>query len=364
MRSVLDRDLETPDGDVLPSLFLFDIQPEQRDALASHVATAGARLERMSPMVRARLDRVNGEPVATSPSGRPPPTGSRMARDAEEEARRLRSRRYNLTWRERLTDSEVMRAGRPFSGTRAPDAEGPAEMSLEIDFAERLGLDLGDTLGFDVQGVSVEGVVVSLREVRWNSFQPNFFVLFQPGVLEEAPAIYLASVPSLAPEARDALQASLQAEFPNVSSIDVTRAVRHMLGLIDQLHWALAGSSGLSLVVGWMLVLALARDAARARRWEVNLLKVLGAELRDIRRALDLEFALLGLGAGLAGSAASVVAAAILTRYVLEVPWTPAPLPLLAVCIGVPIVCVGSARAASRSVLRERPLALLQAAPV
>jgi putative ABC transport system permease protein len=257
-----------------------------------------------------------------------------------------------------------MRAGRPFSGTRAPDAEGPAEMSLEIDFAERLGLDLGDTLGFDVQGVSVEGVVVSLREVRWNSFQPNFFVLFQPGVLEEAPAIYLASVPSLAPEARDALQASLQAEFPNVSSIDVTRAVRRMLGLIDQLHWALAGSSGLSLVVGWMLVLALARDAARARRWEVNLLKVLGAELRDIRRALDLEFALLGLGAGLAGSAASVVAAAILTRYVLEVPWTPAPLPLLAVCIGVPIVCVGSARAAARGVLRERPLALLQAAPV
>jgi multidrug efflux pump len=81
----------------------------------------------------------------------------------------------------------------------------------------------------------------------------------------------------------------------------------------------------------------------------VNLLKVLGAELRDIRRALDLEFALLGLGAGLAGSAASVVAAAILTRYVLEVPWTPAPLPLLAVCIGVPIVCVGSARAAARA---------------
>jgi len=364
MRTVLDRDLETPEGRALPSLFLFDIQPEQREALAEHVAAAGARLDRVSPMVRARLDRINGEPVETTASDRPPPAGSRMARDAEEEERRLRSRHYNLTWRERLTDSEVMRAGRPFSGTRAADAEGPAEMSLEIDFAERLGLGLGDTLRFDVQGVDVEGVVTSLREVRWNSFQPNFFVLFQPGVLEDAPAIYLASVPSLAPEARDALQASIQAAFPNVSSIDVTRAVRRMLGLIDQLHWALAGSAGLSLAVGWMLVLALARDAARERRWEVNLLKVLGAELRDVRRALDLEFALLGLGAGLAGAAASAVAAAVLTRFVLEVPWTPAPGPLLAVCLGVPLVCVASARAAARSVLRERPLALLQSAPV
>jgi putative ABC transport system permease protein len=137
-------------------------------------------------------------------------------------------------------------------------------MSLEIDFAEHLGVGVGDTLRFDVQGVAVEGEVVSLREVRWNSFQPNFFVVFQPGVLEDAPAVYLASVPQLSGEQRDALQASIQVAFPNVSSIDVTRAVQRLLGLIDQLQWALAGSAGLSLAVGWMLVTALARDAARS----------------------------------------------------------------------------------------------------
>ena len=364
MRSVLDRDLETPDGTALPSLFLFDIQPEQRAALREHVAARGAALERISPLVRARLDQVKGEPVGASTSGEPPPSRSRVDRDADAESRRLRSRRYNLTYRDALTDSEVMRAGRPFSGPRDPGAEGPAEMSLEIDFAERLDIDLGDTLRFDVQGVPVEGVVVNLREVRWNSFQPNFFVLFQPGVLEEAPAIYLASVPSLTPGARDALQASIQAEFPNVSTIDVTRAVQRLLGLIDQLQWALAGSAGLSLVVGWMLVLALARDAARARRWEMNLLKVLGAEVRDIRRALDIEFGLLGLLAGLAGAGMSVAAAWGLTRFVLEVPWTPAAAPLLAPLLGIPLVCVLSARMAAGRVLRERPLALLQSASV
>jgi putative ABC transport system permease protein len=350
LRAVLDRDLETPEGTALPSLFLFDIQPEQRDALAAHVEARGSRVQRLSPLVRARLDRIAGKPVPATTAD-------------DEQGRGLRSRRYNLSYREGLNESELLRAGRAFSGSWDPRSARPAEMSLEIDFAERLGVGLGDTLRFDVQGVAVEGEVVSLREVRWNSFQPNFFVVFQPGVLEEAPAVYLASIPQLSDEQRNALQASLQTAFPNVSSIDVTRAVQRMLGLVDQLQWALAGSAGLSLAVGWLLVTALARDAARARRWEINLLKVLGAELRDIRRALDLEFALLGGLAALAGSVASVAAAAVLARFVVEVPWTPALAPLAAPLLGIPLVCVLSARAAARGVLRERPLALLQAAP-
>ena len=253
------------------------------------MAARGASLQRLAPLVRARLDRVDGKPVAATRD------------DDAEDARRLRSRRYNLTYRPALNDSERMLSGRAFSGTWNPDSGRPAEMSLEIDFAERLGIGIGDTLAFDVQGVAVKGEVVSLREVRWNSFQPNFFVVFQPGVLEEAPAVYLASIPQLPPDQRDALQASLAAAFPNVSSIDVTRAVQRLLGLIDQLQWALAGSAALSLVVGWLLVTALARDAARERRWEINLLKVLGAELRDLRRSLDVEFAVLGGLAALAG---------------------------------------------------------------
>jgi putative ABC transport system permease protein len=354
MRSVLDRDLETPRGASLPSLFLFDIQPDQRDALAEYVAARGASLQRVSPLVRARLDRIRGEPVADREGA---------ARGDAEESRRLRSRRYNLTYRPGLNDSERMLAGREFSGSWDPRSGRPPELSLEIDFAERLGVGLGDTLAFDVQGVAVEGEVVSLREVRWNSFQPNFFVVFQPGVLEEAPAVYLASIPQLPPDERDALQASLAAAFPNVSSIDVTRAVERMLGLIDQLQWALAGSAALSLAVGWLLVTALARDAARERRWEINLLKVLGAELRDIRRCLDVEFALLGGSAALAGTATSVLAAAVLARWVVEVPWAPALAPLALPLFGIPAVCVACARIAARAVLRERPLALLQAAP-
>jgi len=354
LRGVLDDRMQAPERGALPSLFLFDIQPEQREALSAHVAARGARLERISPMVRARLDAIDGEPVATRTSD-PLSPGS-------DQSRRLQTRRYNLTYRERLTPSETLREGRDFSG-RYPRGEGSLpEISLELDFARRLGVGLGATLAFDVQGVPVAGRVVNLREVRWNSFQPNFFVAFQPGVLEGAPQVFLASVPALATSEREALQASITRAFPNVSSVDVTRAVRRLLGLIGQLQWALSSTAALSLGVGLVLVFAVARDQARARRWETNLLKVLGADFRRIRAALDLEFGLLGLLGALAGSAAGLLASGLLSHLLLEADFRVSLVPLTLTLAGVPALSVFAGRIATRHVLRERPLALLQAA--
>jgi putative ABC transport system permease protein len=358
MRAALARELEAPEASRLPSLFLFDIQPEQVAPLERHVTERGASLQRVSPMVRARLTSHNGESLREQPTAEPPP--GRTAGGAAE-ARRLRARRHNLTWRADLTDSERIRAGRPFSGPHHQDSEGPAELSLEVNFAERLGVGLGDTLAFDVQGVPVEGRVVNLREVRWNSFQPNFFVAFNPGVLDGAPATFLASVPRLPDDDRLLLQTSIVDAFPNVSVIDVTRAVARLVGLVVQLHWAITSTGALSIVVGLLLVFAIARDQARARRWETNLLKVLGADFSRIRHMLDLEFGVLGLLASLAGCALGLAASRVLATSVLDAPWTVSWPPLLLVLAAVPLVCVVTGRAAARSVLRERPLALLQA---
>ncbi|MGH0030027.1 MAG: ABC transporter permease, partial [Myxococcota bacterium] len=363
LRGILDRDLERPAAGALPSLFLFDIQPEQVGPLTELVASRGTTLQRVSPMVRARLDAIDGEPVASAEgSEEPPPAPTRAARSGADEERRLRIRRYNLTYRDRLTASERLREGREFSGPWDAASGEPAELSLEWDFARRLGVGPGSTLRFDVQGVPVEGRVVNTREVRWNSFQPNFFVLFQTGVLEEAPQIFLASVPQLDPEPRAALQAAITAEFPNVSSVDVTRAVTRILALLDQLQWALSSTAALSILVGLVLVYAVARDQARARRWETNLLKVLGADFPFIRKAIDLEFALLGFLGAFAGAATSVLASAVLSLVVLDtgfgVSWTP----LLATVVAIPLLCAGTGRVATRSVLRERPLVLLQSA--
>lgn len=353
--AVLDPQIESPDGATIPSLFLFDIQPEQVEPLTQLVAERGTRLQRVSPLVRAKLDRV--ELLSQQ-------RASALRLEPGRETQRLRERRYNLTYRAGLAPGETIVEGRPFSGvySGAPLGEKgalPAEMSVEVDFARDLGVGVGDRLTFDVLGVPVEGVVVNTRSVAWNTFQPNFFVAFQSGILEEAPSVYLASVPRLEQEEREAIQTAIVLAFPNVSVIDVTRAVKRVLGLLTQLKWAITSTAWLSVIVGLVLVYTIARDQARARRWETNLLKVLGADLRLIRRSLDVEFGTLGALAGGCGAGVSLIASAVLAFFVLDAPWAVAWWPLLLAGVAVPCLCVLTARFASRQVLREKPLALL-----
>ena len=59
--------------------------------------------------------------------------------------------------------------------------------------AQRLGIDVGARLTFDVQGVPIEAEVTSLRKVDWQSFTTNFFVVFSPGALDGAPATFVAT---------------------------------------------------------------------------------------------------------------------------------------------------------------------------
>ena len=75
------------------------------------------------------------------------------------------------------------------SGGRAtgPDADGVFEISLEQSLAEELGVSVGDTITWDVQGVRIRTRITSLRDVEWTRFEPNFFVVFQPAALRDAP---------------------------------------------------------------------------------------------------------------------------------------------------------------------------------
>ena len=348
LRALLVQQLDPPGEESTPSLFLFDIQPEQTEPLLAHLRAAGTTWQRLAPMVRARLVAINDQPVG---AGNAPPAASAGGlRDAE----RLAARHYNLTWQQELHTTETMVAGTPFTGAWDAASGDLPQVSMETDFARRLGLGLGDRLRFDVQGVEVEGRVVNLREVDWTSLQPNFFVSFQPGVLEAAPAVFLASVPALERDARERLQASIVEKFPNISMIDVTRGVERALGLLAQLRWAVAATAWTALAVGLVLVFAIARDEADERRWDINLMKVLGARHGLLRASVTVEFAALAAVATLVGCAIGVAACAALAAAVLDVSWSPAWTPLLAIALALPSLAAVTARLAMRRVLRER----------
>src|SRR5690606_34341069 len=112
-------------------------------------------------------------------------------------------------------------APRP-AGASLGTAARPARISVEVDLARELGVGIGDRITWDFQGVLVETVVANLREVDWAQFAPNFFVVFEPGVLESAPQTLVALARVEGVGARAELQRDLVLEYPNVSVLDLT----------------------------------------------------------------------------------------------------------------------------------------------
>jgi len=349
----LQEEVSRPDDFRIPSLFLFDIQPEQMEPLQKTLSAEKVNLNYLSPIVRARLEKVNGNKFDAN---------SKEVSLTREQERQQNFRRHNLnlSYRTQLSDSEQIVEGRPMTTNFDLDSGKPAEISLEVRYAERMGFKLGDLLTFNVQEVLVEAIVINLRRVQWNSFQPNFFILFQPGVLEDAPGTFVGSIGGLVASRRMNVQNLIVSDYPNVSVIDVTRMVGRVLKISDQMVLALRMMAYLSILAGLVVVFSIARHEVEGRLWELNLLKVLGARFSDIQKMIQIEFAVLGIFAGLFGVAVSLIMSYGISWWFFENLWKWTWQTSLGSIIGVTSLSVGVAWLATQRTLRSSPLNLLR----
>lgn len=354
LHSGLKQELSHPKNTVLPSLFLFDIQPEQVEPLKTFALKKQKVLKNLSPMIRARLTHINQKPYSSF---------NEKKAVTREQARNqhMRRRGQNLSYRQHLYDSEKLDAGRLFSGVYDFESNTLPEISLETRFAERIGVTIGDTLTFDIQGTSIEGKVINLRQVRWNNFQPNFFILFQPGVLEYAPATFLGTIYQLKSEDKVKFQSQLIRQFSNISIIDVSQLIRKILGITDQINWALRAMAFFSIFAGIVVVYSISRQNAHQRQHEINLLKILGAGFPDIRKMILTEFGFLGFTAATFGSVLSLVISWILSLVMFDriwsISWGITLLTIILVCF----LTLITAYLGVRNTLKQKPASLLQA---
>jgi putative ABC transport system permease protein len=270
-------------------------------------------------------------------------------------------RRWALTREQRLTYlDELPEDNRVVAGALWSEP-GVAEVSVEEEFAGDLGVGVGSTLGFDLQGVPVELAVTSLRSVDWSTFGINFFLVVEPGVLEAAPQHRIAAV-RLPPEAELRMQDRVVAAFPNVTVLRIREILEKVVAVIR----AIAGGVrfvGTFTVLAGVAILggAVAAGAARRRR-EVALLKALGTTRGGVVGIYAVEYALVGLVAGAIGSAGGAVLSwAVLTRG-MEVDWAFDPVPLLAGVVGGAVVAVAAGLTASARALQSRPIDALRSA--
>ena len=323
-----------------PNHFLVNIAPEQEAAVARHLATHGLAASRVYPMVRGRLVGKNGAPIDET---LPP-----EARDSNTLRREL-----NLTWSDTLPPNNSVLAGR-WHGNRQV-----AEVSVESGMAERLGLALGDALSFQVGDQTVSATVTSVRQVQWESMQPNFFVIFAPGQLDALPSAAIASV-RIPPSATGVLPDFVRA-FPGVTVLALDKLIANIQAVFDQIVNAVQLLLGFLLAAGTAVVLATLLASVDARRQEAVLLRTLGAERAYLARALWSEFLALGALAGLLAAACAELAMALIGERLFDL--SPRLHPLLwAVLPAASALLVGTAGwLTTRHITRVPPMQSLRA---
>jgi len=218
---------------------------------------------------------------------------------------------------------------------------------------------IGDIIEFDVQGIFIEAKVTNLRKIQWTSFQPNFFIQFQEGVLEEAPKTFLATIPHLNFEMRDLAQKKIVEDFSNISIVDVSRIVKRMVGIIAHMGFILNFMALMSLMAGLAVLFSIANHQAYTRSWEINLLKVLGAHFIKIGNIFRIEFLMIALFSGFFGVVLSLALSFLLSTFLFESLWAWNWKMPLASLITVVILCLLISWVAVFRVLRQKPARLL-----
>lgn len=330
------------------NMVLYDIQPDQLDAVRAVLEGAGMPVLQQMAVVPMRLSKVGDRSVGDFDDEEMPPWVLR--------------REYNSTYRDRLSDSEEIVDGEWIGRVEGSGAGEPTliPVSLEDGIAERLKVGVGDTLEFDVQGVLFATRVASLRKVDWEQVSPNFFIVFPAGVLEPAPQqiVVLTNAPS--PVESAAVQRQIVEQFANVSVMDLALVLGTIGSVIDQVVLATRFMALFSLIAGLTVLVVAVLGSRYARIRECVLLRTLGASRRQILQISAIEYLFLGALAALTGLLLAVAATWGLTRYVFETPMVlPGPA-LLTIFVGITLLTVLIGLWGSRGVTTRPPLEVLR----
>ena len=345
----LRRDLP----DQAPSTFLIDIQPDQWPGVQEGLQAAGAESYDSVPVVMARLSAIDGRSVNELVEER---EREAKARGGDAEVWPLR-REQRLTYLQTLPDDNQVVAGA--DDGRLWHQDEVAEVSVEKEFAENLGIVLGSTLDFDIQGVAQRLRVTSLRTVDWSTFGINFFMVVEPGVLEEAPQHRIAAA-RLDKEGARSLQDRLAVAFPNVTVIQIREVLARVSDIIERLGLGIRLLGALTVFVGLAILSGAVTAGSVLRGKEVALLKTVGMTRRQVIAGFATEYALIGAVAGTVGTvAAGVLAFFVLTRG-MEVAWSAQPHWFLISILGSVVLSVVAGLAASVGPLRKRPVEALR----
>ena len=332
---------QTLDEDA-PNHFMINIQPQELESVANIYAAAGIEVPRFVPMIRARMSTING--VSVKEREYPDPGGQWMA-----------TREANLSFAAKLSESNEVVDGEWWP----EDYDGPPLVSVEEEAAFETGLVVGDKMTFAIAGRELEVTIASIRKINWDSFQPNFFMVFSPGALDGMPTTYISSL-RIEKEQQPVLIKLVRAH-PSISVIDLDSILQQIRGIIEKASLAVQAVFVFTLLAGIAVLFAAVQSTIDERRFESAMLRALGARKRTVFSGVMAEFAALGAAAGLLASAGASILAAVVAVQLFDLPYEFNPLLwTVGVAAGVLIVCA-SGFVAARGAVNAPPVDVLRA---
>ena len=324
-----------------PNFFFINIPSDQPEEFAKFLAERGAEQVRVRPMVRARMTQINGKAIEDIKFDTP-------------RGRGFATRDQNITWTGELHRDNEITAGKWFT---AEDAGKPL-VSVSTEYFEELRLSLGDTLQFDVAGETVSATVSSVRKVKWDSFQPNFFLIFAPGLLDGTQGTYMTAVHMDARNPRTI--GDLVRRFPSVSVFNVDDLLGQVRSVIDKALAAVQSVFLFTLMAGLVVLIAAVQASRDERRYESAMLRTLGAQRGTVLKGLLSEFAMLGVLSGALAATGASIAGMYIARNVLQIPWQIDPWVWLYGLVGGGLLVCAAGWLATRSVVNQPPVLTLR----
>jgi putative ABC transport system permease protein len=319
-----------------PNYFALNIQPAQRAAFENYLAQQQLRSSGIYPMAVGRFSAINGKTVNPDDYDNP-------------RAQRLLRRTFNLSAAAALPDDNTVLAG-------SFDANRRGEVSVEKDFADTIGIKLGDELRFDVGGQSVATTVTSLRDVQWDSFNVNFFVFATPDVLENLPLTYVSSFYQ---DQHDEIT-TMARQFPGLTLINLDSILSQVRMVMNRAALAVQYVFGFTLLAGITVLYAGLTASQAQRRRETAILRSLGASRSLIQRSLLIEFSVLGLLAGFIAASFASLIGYLLATQVFNLAYQFNPWLWLIGLIGGGIGIAVAGIMGIRGVLKQSPVVVLR----
>ena len=325
-----------------PNYFMINIRPDQtasvREFFAQQTQVSPPELV---PMIRARLTQINSTPVAD-------------LHLQSERGRDFLEREANLTWAQSMQKDNKLVAG---DWWRPDDGGGP-RVSVEVQLAHALGLKIGDKLTYDIAGELVDAKVTSFREVQWDSFRPNFFMVFSPGTLDDSTGTYITSVHI--PREQRSMLLEFSRQFPEVTAIDLEAILTQVRSVMDKASLAVQYVFAFTLLAGVTVLLAAIQATRDERRYESAMLRTLGASRRVVLQGVAAEFTTLGILSGTLAAIGATAAGYFLATRLFNLEYT-FSFAVWGVGLVTGALLVGiSGTLATRSVVNSPPVATLR----